>query len=91
MVEPLALTADQAIALALFTTEALTNALEHAFIDGATGAVTVTLERRGEDARLLLAKMEHCGQIVVGENARQRAADSFHADLFAAAMGQRVA
>jgi NitT/TauT family transport system ATP-binding protein len=43
---------------------------------------------READARLLLAKMEHCGQVVPGDAARARAVRSFRGDLFAAATGQ---
>jgi ABC-type nitrate/sulfonate/bicarbonate transport system substrate-binding protein len=43
---------------------------------------------REEDARLLLGKMEHCGQVVPDEAARARAVRSFRGDLFAAATGQ---
>jgi two-component system, oxyanion-binding sensor len=43
---------------------------------------------REQDARLLLAKMEECGQVAPDDAARARAVRSFRGDLFAAATGQ---
>jgi len=45
---------------------------------------------REEDAHLLLAKMEQCGQVVPDDAARARALRSFRGDLFAAATAQAV-
>lgn len=52
---PLTVTTDQAVPLALLLTEALSNALRHAFPDGRRGRVVVRLGLEGEMARLTVA------------------------------------
>ncbi|WP_137126160.1 sensor histidine kinase [Roseomonas sp. HF4] len=44
--------ADQADSLTLLITEAVSNAVQHAFPDGRTGTITVSLRREGDDALL---------------------------------------
>ncbi|HEY4252786.1 MAG TPA: sensor histidine kinase [Roseomonas sp.] len=46
---------DQAISLALLVTEAVSNAMRHAFPDGEGGMISVTLQREGENAELRVA------------------------------------
>ncbi len=53
-VEDLELDADQADSLTLLVTEAVTNAVQHAFPDGKPGTITVSLRQDGESATLLV-------------------------------------
>lgn len=47
-VEPLLLSGTNAISLAMLTHELIMNAIKHAYTEGETGAVTVSLKREGE-------------------------------------------
>ncbi|MBE9604043.1 sensor histidine kinase [Acetobacteraceae bacterium H6797] len=49
---PLEIVTDQAVSLALLVTEAITNALKHAFPDDRPGTIRVTVDREGEKAVL---------------------------------------
>jgi two-component sensor histidine kinase len=50
-----AVAADKAVPIALLATEAITNALEHAFPDGRQGRIAVSLRRRDEDGTAVLS------------------------------------
>jgi two-component sensor histidine kinase len=54
-VEDLELDADHADSLTLLITEAVTNAVQHAFPDGKSGTITVSLRQDGESATLLVS------------------------------------
>ncbi|RUT26050.1 sensor histidine kinase [Asaia sp. W19] len=53
-VDPVPITPDQAVPIALVVTEVVTNALRYAFPDHRTGSVKVTLKREGEMAVLTI-------------------------------------
>ncbi|MFC0410373.1 sensor histidine kinase [Roseomonas elaeocarpi] len=50
--EPVSISADQAVSVALFTTEAVSNALSHAFPDDRDGELWVSFSTQGEEAVL---------------------------------------
>lgn len=52
--EPLEIVTDQAVSLALLVTEAVTNALKHAFPDGRRGIIHISVQRDGEDVVLIV-------------------------------------
>lgn len=54
-IDDMDLRADQAGSLVLLITEAVTNALQHAFPAGRPGTITVYLRRQGEGARLVVS------------------------------------
>lgn len=54
-VEDIELDADHADSLTLLVTEAVSNAIQHAFPDGASGTIRVSLRRHGENAELTVA------------------------------------
>ena len=52
--ERIELPRDRAIAVGIISNELVTNAVKHAFRDGRNGAIDVTLERHGDDCRLII-------------------------------------
>jgi two-component sensor histidine kinase len=54
LADPVRVSTDRAIPLALLVTEAVSNALRHAFPDGQSGHIAVHLQREGDRARLAI-------------------------------------
>ncbi len=54
-IDPTRVSADQAIPIALLITEALSNAFKHAYPEGLSGPVEVSLENFGDHARLVIS------------------------------------